>query len=147
METTYKIEDGLVRSSYFWFCPVSFKNGEKPDFDTVIKHEFNAFSIEEDIVFEFFKDFFYNFFDGKLKYNAECESRDKDIPLEFDPYGMNFYTYDTMNDMLKEIFETKETMKKFQVDTVAKLYEDFIAKTKRALNGCKKADIFMISGL
>lgn len=106
MEYQIEIKEGHDTSSYFWFRPVILKESEKLSDDGVIELE-EEFSIEEGDVECFLSYFFYKYFDENLSYNKRRYEWGMGYISGFEWYlTYNFFTYDTLKEMVKEIEET-----------------------------------------
>lgn len=106
MEFQIKIVEGHDPSSYFWFRPVILKESGVILWDevTVLGEEF---SIEEGDVDCFLSYFFYKHFDENLTYNKRREEEIEDRIHGFEWYLTdNFFTYDGLREMVKDIEET-----------------------------------------
>ncbi|MDE6593610.1 MAG: hypothetical protein K2K57_11190 [Oscillospiraceae bacterium] len=106
MDFKIEIVEGHDPSSYFWFRPVILKESGKILWDEVIEAE-EEFSIEVEDVRCFLAYFFYKYFDKELTYNKRRYDDIEGYISGFEWYlTYNFYTYDTLRDMIKEILET-----------------------------------------
>lgn len=98
-----KIVEGHDPSSYFWFRPVILKETGKILWDEVIELK-EEFSIEEGDVECFLSYFLYKYFDDNLTYNKMRYEFGVGYISGFEWYlTHNFYTYDKLKEMLKEI--------------------------------------------
>lgn len=100
-----EIVEGHDSSSYFWFRPVILKDTGKILWDEVVELE-EEISIEEGDIDCFLSYFLYKYFDVDLTYNKRRYEYDMGNISDFEWYlTHNFYTYDTLNEMVKEIEE------------------------------------------
>lgn len=100
-----EIIEGHDPSSYFWFRPVILKETGKILWDEVVKLE-EEFSIEEGDIECFLSYFLYKYFDENLTYNKRRYEYDVGYISDFEWYlTHNFYTYDALTEMVKEIDE------------------------------------------
>ncbi len=103
------IIDGHNSSSYFWIQPVriidfSYTNG----IDNVAEMNSAEISIEEDDVAQYLTPFLDKYFDDELEANKK---RVDNRGNGFEWYlTHNFYTYDAINNMLKDIKDTIEAL-------------------------------------
>ena len=106
MEHQIEIIEGHDSSSYFWFRPVVLNESGRIFGDEVIELE-EEFSIEEGDIECFLWYFIRKYFDEGLTYNKRRYDRDVDEYIsEFEWYlTHNFYTYDALRKMVKEIEE------------------------------------------
>lgn len=115
------IVDGHDSSSYFWIKPVrviDYTNTN--DIDNVAEMESAEISIEEDDVSQYLAPFLYKYFDGGLEANKNrvdgyCrdDEDEEQAPVlsGFEWYlTHNFYTYDSVNNVLKDISETIDAL-------------------------------------
>lgn len=107
----YKKEIGIVdghdSSSYFWIQPVRvidyFDTG---DIDNVAEMSSVEISIEEDDVAQYLTPFLYKHFDDELEANKK-----RSDAMGFEWYlTHNFYTFDSVRDILKDIKDTVEAL-------------------------------------
>lgn len=100
-----EIVEGHDTSSYFWFRPVILKESGTILWDEVVRFE-EEFSIEEEDVDCFLSYFFYKHFDENLTYNKRREEEIEGSISGFEWYLTdNFYTYDGLREMVKDIEE------------------------------------------
>lgn len=107
----YKKEIGIVdghdSSSYFWIQPVRvidcFDTG---DIDSVAEMSSVEISIEEDNVAQYLTPFLYKHFDDELEANKK-----RSDAMGFEWYlTHNFYTFDSVRDILKDIKDIVEVL-------------------------------------
>lgn len=106
MSFEIQIEEGHNGGSYFWFRPVTFKNHYTVGYDDVVELE-EEFSIEEDDVWHFLSYFFFKYYDPELVYNKN--RYDSCIKFEWN-LTHNFFTYQALVEMGKEILEVAELL-------------------------------------
>lgn len=105
MEFQIEIIEGHDTSSYFWFRPVILKEKGKILYDEVVELE-EEISIEEGDVECFLSYFLYKYFDKNLTYNKRRYEQGMGYISNFEWYlTHNFYTYDVLAEMIKEIDE------------------------------------------
>ncbi|MCM1048248.1 MAG: hypothetical protein NC433_07475 [Clostridiales bacterium] len=110
MEFQIEIIEGHDTSSYFWFRPVILKEKGKILYDEVIELE-EEISIEEGDVECFLSYFLYKYFDKNLTYNKRRYEQGMGYISDFEWYlTYNFYTYDTLTEMIKEIDEVADLL-------------------------------------
>lgn len=101
------IVDGHDSSSYFWIMPVRVIDFENTaDLDSVAEMRSAEISIEEDDVAQYLTPFLYKYFDEKLTENKKR----KDVS-GFEWYlEHNFFTFDSMALILKDIEDTVDAL-------------------------------------
>ena len=101
------IVDGHDGSSYFWIIPVRVIDYENTaDLDSVAEMRSAEISIEEDDVDQYLTPFLYKHFDEEL----EANKRRKDVS-GFEWYlERNFFTFDSMALVLKDIADTVDAL-------------------------------------
>lgn len=100
-----EIVEGHDPSSYFWFRPVMLKETGRVLWDEVVELD-EEFSIEEGYIDCFLSYFLYKYFDANLTYNKRRYEYYMGYISGFEWYlTHNFYTYDVLNEMVKEILE------------------------------------------
>ncbi len=101
------IVDGHDSSSYFWIMPVRIIDYEDTaDLDSVAEMRSAEISIEEDDVAQYLTPFLYNYFDEELEENKKR----KDVS-GFEWYlEHNFFTFDSMELILKDIVDTVDAL-------------------------------------
>ena len=101
------IVDGHDSSSYFWIMPVRVIDYEDSGaLDNVAEMRSNEISIEEDDVSQYLTPFLYEYFDEELEAN-KCR---RDVS-GFEWYlEHNFFTYDQMSNILKDIADTVDAL-------------------------------------
>jgi hypothetical protein len=101
------IVDGHDSSSYFWIMPVRIIDYEDTaDLDSVAEMRSAEISIEEDDVAQYLTPFLYNYFDEELEENKKR----KDVS-GFEWYlEHNYFTYEQMAHILKDIAETVDAL-------------------------------------
>lgn len=101
------IVDGHDSSSYFWIMPVRVIDFEDTaDLDSVAEMRSAEISIEEDDVAQYLTPFLYNYFDEELEENKKR----KDVS-GFEWYlEHNFFTFDSMAQILKDIEDTVDAL-------------------------------------
>jgi len=101
-------EEGHNPSSYFWIMPVKQgKDQNDGDWGCYCCVQ-EQISIEEDIVLEYlYHQFLESNFDKTIEYTCRKKDFDKDF-IEFDWYGYNLYTYDTVRKMAEEMKQYTE---------------------------------------
>ena len=101
------IVDGHDCSSYFWIMPVRIIDYEDTgDLDSVAEMRSAEISIEEDDVAQYLTPFLYNYFDEELEENKKR----RDVS-GFEWYlEHNYFTYDQMAHILKDIAETVDAL-------------------------------------
>lgn len=101
-----EIVEGHDPSSYFLFSPAMFKEtGEEVLWDEAVEMD-EGFSIEEGDIYCFLSYFLYKYFDENLTYNKRRYEYGEGYVSGFEWYLTdNFYTYDVLNEMVKEILE------------------------------------------
>ena len=101
------IVDGRDSSSYFWIMPVRVIDFEDTaDLDSVAEMRSAEISIEEDDVAQYLTPFLYNYFDEELEENKKR----KDVS-GFEWYlEHNFFTFDSMAQILKDIEDTVDAL-------------------------------------
>lgn len=105
MEFQIEIIEGHDPASYFWFRPVILKETGKILWDEVVELD-EEFSIEEGDIDCFLSYFLYKYFDANLTYNKRRYEYDEGYISGFEWYlTHNFYTYDALKEMVKEIME------------------------------------------
>lgn len=105
MEFQIEIIEGHDPSSYFWFQPVILKESGKILWDEVIELE-EEFSIEEGDIECFLSYFLFKYFDRELSYNKRRFEHGVGYVSGFEwNLTHNFYTYDGLMKMTKEIDE------------------------------------------
>lgn len=114
------IVDGHNGSSYFWIMPVrviDYSNTE--DYNSVAEMRSAEISIEEDDVNQFLTPFLYKYFDNELEanknrveYYGDDEEDDGACYIAgFEWYlTHNYYTFDSVRDILKDIRDTVEAL-------------------------------------
>ncbi len=97
------IVDGHNGSSYFWIMPVRVIDYEDSgSLDSVAQMRSNEISIEEDDVDQYLTPFLYAHFDEELPANKH-----RRYASDFEWYlEHNFFTYDQMSNILKDIADT-----------------------------------------
>ncbi len=101
------IVDGHNGSSYFWIKPVRVIDYEDSnDSDSVAQMESNEISIEEDDVDQYLTPFLYEYFDEEIPANKHRRYA-SDFEWNLDH---NFFTYDQMSNILKDIADTVEAL-------------------------------------
>lgn len=97
------IVDGHDSSSYFWIMPVRVIDYENTaSLDSVAEMRSVEISIEEDDVAQYLTPFLYKYFDEEL----EANKKRQDV-TGFEWYlEHNFFTYDSMRDILRDIKDT-----------------------------------------
>lgn len=123
-----EIKEGHDTSSYFWFRPAIVNNLEKITYEDV-ELLGEEISIEEGYIECFLAYFLYKYFDEELfinKHRYEYGVEDGYIQ-RFEWYlTHNFYTYECMYKMLKDIEETTELLEKdYNNEKLTKLKERF----------------------
>ena len=101
------IVDGHDSSSYFWIMPVRVIDYEDAaDLDSVAEMRSVEISIEEDDVDQYLTPFLYEYFDEEI----EANKNRKDVS-GFEWYlEHNFFTFDQMMHILKDIADTVEAL-------------------------------------
>ena len=101
------IVDGHDSSSYFWIMPVRVIDSENTaDLDSVAEMRSAEISIEEDDVAQYLTPFLYKYFDEELTENKKR----KDVS-GFEWYlEHNFFTFDSMALILKDIEDTVDAL-------------------------------------
>ena len=101
------IVDGHDSSSYFWIMPVRIIDYEDTgDLDSVAKMRSAEISIEEDDVAQYLTPFLYEYFDEELEANKQR----KDVS-GFEWYlEHNYFTYEQMESVLKDITDTIDAL-------------------------------------
>lgn len=101
------IVDGHDSSSYFWIMPVRVIDFENTaDLDSVAEMRSAEISIEEDDVAQYLTPFLYKYFDEELTENKKR----KDVS-GFEWYlEHNFFTFDSMTLILKDIEDTVDAL-------------------------------------
>ena len=101
------IVDGHDSSSYFWIMPVRVIDYEDTaDLDSVAEMRSVEISIEEGDVDQYLTPFLYEYFDEKI----EANKNRKDVS-GFEWYlEHNFFTFDQMSHILKDIADTVEAL-------------------------------------
>lgn len=101
-----KIIQGFEPSSYFWFSPVTFREEADGDCDLSAVLTDDTLSIEEDDVFDYLRPFLEKYFDEDLPCNRDRGSSHGETMHGFESYLVhNFYTYETVRAMLRELAE------------------------------------------
>lgn len=105
-----EIIEGHGQSSYFWFRPVILKEEGKIDWQDVVELD-DEFSIEEGNIECFLYYFLNKHFDDSLTYNKRrYDINDGYIHgFEWD-LTYNFFTYDTLKDMINDISQTAQML-------------------------------------
>lgn len=124
-----EIVEGHDTSSYFWFRPVILKESGKILWDEIVESD-EEFSIEEGDIECFLSYFLYKYFDENLSYNKRRYDECFGYIRGFEWYLTdNFYTYDRLNEMIKEIEETASLLEKDynnpQLDDIKKEFSIF----------------------
>lgn len=110
MSFQIEIIEGHDPSSYFWFRPVILKGTGKILWNEIVELE-EEFSIEEDDVDCYLSYFLYKYFDENLTYNKRRYEYGMGYINDFEWYlTHNFYTYDSLSEMVKEIEETAKLL-------------------------------------
>lgn len=105
-----KIINGQDPSSYFCFFPVEIPYPDKVVWDEIIGYD-DVFSIEEGDVDCFLSYFLFKFFDKELIYNKNRFECGKYMNTGFEWYlTHNFFTYDTLRNMVTEILEVAKLL-------------------------------------
>lgn len=101
------IVDGHDSSSYFWIMPVRVIDFENTaDLDSVAEMRSAEISIEEDDVAEYLTPFLYKYFDEEL-----TENKNRKDVSGFEWYlEHNFFTFDSMALILKDIEDTVDAL-------------------------------------
>lgn len=101
------IVDGHDSSSYFWIMPVRIIDYEDTgDLDSVAEMRSAEISIEEDDVAQYLTPFLYEYFDEELEANKQR----KDVS-GFEWYlEHNYFTYEQMESVLKDITDTIDAL-------------------------------------
>ena len=101
------IVDGHDSSSYFWIMPVRVIDyDDTADLDSVAEMRSTEISIEEDDVAQYLTPFLYKYFDEELEENKKR----KDVS-GFEWYlEHNYFTYEQMAHVLKDIEDTIEAL-------------------------------------
>lgn len=112
-----EIIDGHDCSSYFWIKPVRIIDfSDTNGIDNVAEMKTIEISIQEDDVDQYLTPFLYKYYDDELEANkkrVECYNADEEISFlsGFEWYlTHNFYTYDAIKEMLKDIRSTIEAL-------------------------------------
>ena len=111
------IVDGHDSSSYFWIQPVRVIDySDTNDIDNVAEMKSAEISIEENDVDQYLTPFLYKYYDAELEANkkrVDYHSDDEQTSYisGFEWYlTHNFYTYDAIKNMLKDISDTIDTL-------------------------------------
>lgn len=142
MEFQIEIIEGHDPSSYFWFRPVILKESGKILWDEVVELE-EEFSIEEGDVECFLSYFLEKYFDNNLTYNMRRYEHYIGYIDGFEWHlTHNFYTYNTLIEMIKEINKVASLLEvdydNPQLDNVKKHFSIFYM--------CQQSDAAYING-
>lgn len=142
MEFQIEIIEGHDPSSYFWFRPVILKESGKILWEDVVELE-EEFSIEEEDIECFLSYFLFKYFDKNLSYNKRRFEYDLGYISDFEWYlTHNFYTYDTLTEMTKEIEEVATLLESdYDNPCLSDIKENF-----SIYNMCDQGDADYISG-
>ena len=123
------IVDGHDISSYFWIMPVRVLDYSNTDeIDNVAEMRSAEISIEEDDVAQYLTPFLYKYFDKDLDANKHRIEADN-----FEWYlTHNFYTYESINDILADIKDTVDALSTGRVTEYTTQL-----KEKRGLAACE----------
>lgn len=110
MNSKIEIFEGHNSASYFWFKPVILNDSINISYDNVLELE-DEFSIEENDVYTHLSFFLLKHFDQSNSYN---QRRHEDSGLKITEFEWhlthNFYTYDTVTEMIIDIQEAKKQL-------------------------------------
>ncbi len=124
-----EIIEGHDPSSYFWFRPVIIKESGKILWNEVVELD-EEFSIEEGDIKCFLSYFLYKYFDKNLTYNKRRYEYYLGYISEFEWYlTHNFYTYNVLTKIVKEIDEVASLLESdynnTRLDDIKKNYSIF----------------------
>lgn len=144
MKFQIEIIEGHDPSSCFWFRPVILKETGKILWNEVVELE-DEFSIEEDDVDCFLSYFLYKYFDKELTYNRRRYEYDTGYISDFEWYlTHNFYTYDKLKELLKEIDEIAALLEydynNTQLDAIKKNFSNFYMRHQDDVNYINRDD-------
>lgn len=137
------IVDGHDSSSYFWIKPVRvIDHTDTNDLDNVAEMYGAEISIEEDDVAQYLTPFLYKYFDPELQANKrrmlgtwedDDGNEQASVISGFEWYlTHNYYTFDSVNNILKDIIDTIDALSSMRENEYTKKL-----KIKRGSAACK----------